>query len=103
VKKAARSRCYEHQPRAFHNTTYIQVKVMASTILLRRKPAPASSRSATPRARLFWAQGIIDLARHAVASKLEGLDESALLNALQLASKLIDDVAAEMEAPTKHA
>lgn len=49
------------------------------------------------RQRLFQAHAIVEVARYALASQLEGLDEAAVTNALQLAGTMIDGVAAALE------
>jgi hypothetical protein len=52
------------------------------------------------RARLFEAHAVVQVTRFAIASKLNGLDESIVINALRVASDLIDGVAAALEVPT---
>lgn len=69
----------------------------------RRAPRPAASPArlneiALLRVRLFEAQGIVELTRFAVASQLENLDETVIINALQVASRVIDEVADRLEA-----
>lgn len=46
------------------------------------------------RKRLFEAIGIIQTSRHALASLLEDLDQTSVIDALQAASTIIDGVAA---------
>lgn len=48
------------------------------------------------RKRLFEAIGIIQTSRHALASLLEDLDETSVIDALQAASTIIDGVAAAL-------
>ena len=48
------------------------------------------------RRRLFEAIGIIQTSRHALASLLEDLDETSVIDALQAASTIIDGVAAAL-------
>lgn len=49
------------------------------------------------RARLFEALGIIEVSRHALASKLVTLDEEDVIDALRAAYGIIDDVAEALE------
>jgi DNA repair ATPase RecN len=48
------------------------------------------------RKRLFEAIGIIQTSRHALASLLEDLDQTSVIDALQAASTIIDGVAAAL-------
>lgn len=50
------------------------------------------------RRRLFEAIGIIQTSRHALASLLEDLDETSVIDALQAAATIIDGVAAALAA-----
>jgi hypothetical protein len=52
---------------------------------------------AAQRVRLFEALGIIEVTRHALASKLTTLDEHSVIDALKAAYSIIDDVAAALE------
>lgn len=52
------------------------------------------------RQRLFQAAGVIQVTRFAIASQLNGLDESIVLNALQVAGEIVDGVAAALEVTT---
>lgn len=76
---------------------------MATKSLPRRSAARSITRSTRRndlgmlRARLFEAQGIVQLARFAVASQLENLDETAVINALEVASRIIDEIASKLE------
>lgn len=60
------------------------------------------------RTRLFEALGIVQVSRHALDSQLLGLDEISVINALQVACRLVDDVASAlagdrfMEADSNH-
>jgi hypothetical protein len=49
------------------------------------------------RVRLFGALGIIDVCRHALASKLITLDEESVMEALRAAYRIINDVAEALE------
>ena len=83
---------------------------MARNSLARRRrrahtPAKAIYSNKHPgiqRRRLFQAQGIVELARFAVASRLEGLDETAIIDALQAASTLIGDACSALEPTSNH-
>lgn len=61
--------------------------------------AQSESRDDLQRTRqlLFDAHAIIQVSIHALDSKLEGLDETSVIDALQVAGRLIDNVAAAME------
>ncbi len=52
---------------------------------------------ADKRTRLFEALGIIEVTRHALASKLTTLDEHSVIDALKAAYRIIDDVAGALE------
>lgn len=61
---------------------------------------PSSSERAelaAQRVRLFEALGIIEVTRHALASKLTTLDEHSVIDALKAAYRAVDDVAAALE------
>lgn len=75
---------------------------MARNKSTRPRSARASNRQhvEAQRQRLFNAAGVIAVTRYAIASKLNGLDESTVLNALQVAGQLVDDVAAALESTT---
>ena len=45
------------------------------------------------RARLFEALGIIEVSRHALATKLTTLDEDSVIDALKAASQILSEVA----------
>jgi hypothetical protein len=49
------------------------------------------------RVRLFEALGIVELSRHALASKLVTLDEESVIDALRAAYRIINDVAEGLE------
>lgn len=49
------------------------------------------------RARLFEALGIVEVSRHALASKLVTLDNEDVIDALRAAYQIVDDVAAALE------
>jgi hypothetical protein len=49
------------------------------------------------RVRLFQALGIIDVCRHALASKLITLDEESVMEALRTAYQIVNDVAEALE------
>lgn len=49
------------------------------------------------RQRLFQAHAIVEVTRHAITTQLEGLDESAIVNALAVAGGIVDDVASALE------
>ncbi len=53
------------------------------------------------RKRLFEALGIIEVSRHALASKLTTLDEESVIDALTVAYRIVGDVAEALEAPPK--
>jgi hypothetical protein len=55
------------------------------------------------RVKLFQAQGIVEVVRYSVDSRLEGLHETAITHALQVASRIIDDVAAALEGTSEGA
>jgi hypothetical protein len=66
----------------------------------RQRGEPASSgwaEVAAQRVRLFEALGIIEVTRHALASKLTTLDEHSVIDALKAAYSIVDDVAAALE------
>jgi hypothetical protein len=52
------------------------------------------------RLRLFEALGIIEVSRHALASKLTTLDEDSVIDALKAAYRILDEVAGTLEATT---
>ena len=52
------------------------------------------------RNRLFEALGIIEVSRHALASKLTTLDEESVIDALKAASRIVCDVAEALEKPS---
>jgi hypothetical protein len=54
---------------------------------------------AVQRKRLFEALGIIDVSRHALASKLTTLDEESVIDALNAAYRIVGDVAEALENP----
>jgi hypothetical protein len=66
-----------------------------------RRPRQARPHSSTKlqlqRLRLFEALGIIEVSRHALATKLVGLDEDSVIEALRAAYRIVDDVAGELE------
>jgi hypothetical protein len=82
------------------------------------KPDRKMSRKATPRkaprpvrsdvfieyqrVRLFEALGIIEVSRHALASKLITLDEESVGDALRAAYRIVDDVAGALEQGQAH-
>jgi len=49
------------------------------------------------RQQLFEAAGIVTVTRYALTSKLEGLTEDSIIDALAAVTKIIDDVAAALE------
>ena len=49
------------------------------------------------RVRLFEALGIVEVCRHALASKLVTLDEESVMEALRAASRIINEVAEGLE------
>ena len=49
------------------------------------------------RVRLFEVLGIIEVSRHALASKLVTLDEESVMDALRAASRIINEVAEGLE------
>jgi hypothetical protein len=49
------------------------------------------------RVRLFEALGIIEVSRHALASKLTTLDEESVMDALRAVYRIIDEVAEALE------
>lgn len=49
------------------------------------------------RVRLFEALGIIEVSRHALASKLVTLDEESIMDALRATYRIINDVAEALE------
>lgn len=49
------------------------------------------------RVRLFEALGIVEVSRHALASKLVTLDEESVIDALRAAYRIINDVAEGLE------
>ena len=51
------------------------------------------------RNRLFEALGIIEVSRHALASKLTTLDEESVIDALKAACRIVSDVAEALEKP----
>jgi hypothetical protein len=62
-----------------------------------RERTPNESRQLEDeRRRLFEAIGIIQTSRHALASLLEDLDQTSVIDALQAASTIIDGVAAAL-------
>jgi hypothetical protein len=68
----------------------------------RRAHTPAKSihpceHFGTQRRSLFQARGIVELTRFAVASRLEDLDETAVIDSLEAASKLINDACGSLE------
>ncbi len=66
----------------------------------RQRPEPRSAGCAdvaAQRVRLFEALGIIEVSRHALASKLTTLDEHSVIDALKAAYSIVDDVAAALE------
>jgi hypothetical protein len=81
---------------------------MARNSLARRRRRPSKPATAVnlnehfsvQRRLLFQAHGIVELTRFAVASKLEDLDEMAIVDALQVATKLISDVCGALEVET---
>ena len=52
------------------------------------------------RKRLFEALGIIEVSRHALASKLTTLDEESVIDALNVACRIVSDVAEALEKPS---
>jgi hypothetical protein len=52
------------------------------------------------RNRLFEALGIIEVSRHALASKLTTLDEESVIDALKAACRIVSDVAEALEKPS---
>lgn len=54
------------------------------------------------RARLFEALGIVEVSRHALASKLVTLDNEDVIDALRAAYQIVDDVAAALESSISH-
>jgi hypothetical protein len=52
------------------------------------------------RNRLFEALGIIEVSRHALASKLTTLDEESVIDALKAAYRIVSDVAEALEKPS---
>lgn len=63
----------------------------------REQPSSACSGVVAHRVRLFEALGIIEVTRHALASKLTTLDEHSVIDALKAAYRVVDDVAAALE------
>jgi hypothetical protein len=66
----------------------------------RQRRAPPSSECAevaAQRVLLFEALGIIEVTRHALASKLTTLDEHSVIDALNAAYRIVDDVAGVLE------
>ena len=63
----------------------------------REPPASDCGEIAAQRDRLFEALGIIEVTRHALASKLTTLDEHSAIDALKAAYRLVDDVAGALE------
>jgi hypothetical protein len=51
------------------------------------------------RFRLFEALGIIEVTRHALASKLTTLNEESVIDALKAAYRIVNDVAEALENP----
>lgn len=49
------------------------------------------------RVRLFEALGIIEVSRHALASKLVTLDEESVIDALRALYRIVNDVAGDLE------
>jgi hypothetical protein len=49
------------------------------------------------RVRLFEALGIIEVSRHALASKLTTLDEESVMDALRAVYRIVNDVAEALE------
>lgn len=58
-----------------------------------------SPRPDVHRVRLLEALGIIEVSRHALASKLATLDEDSVIDALRAAYRIVDDVAAGLGKP----
>jgi hypothetical protein len=52
------------------------------------------------RRELFGASGILTIARYALASKLEGLDNESVIDALQVAIVVVDNAAEALERHT---
>jgi hypothetical protein len=52
------------------------------------------------RGRLLEALGIIEVSRHALASKLTTLDEESVMDALKAACRIVSDVAEALEKPS---
>jgi hypothetical protein len=63
----------------------------------REPPSSGCGELADQRDRLFEALGIIEVARHALASRLTKLDEHSVIDALKAAYRIVDDVACALE------
>jgi hypothetical protein len=63
----------------------------------REPPSGKCAEVAAQRVRLFEALGIIEVTRHALASKLTTLGEHSVIDALKVAYSIVDDVAAALE------
>lgn len=63
----------------------------------REPPSSECAEVAAQRVRLFEALGIIEVTRHALASKLTTLDEHSVIDALKAAYRIVDDVAGALE------
>lgn len=63
----------------------------------REPPSSECAEVATQRVLLFEALGIIEVTRHALASKLTTLDEDSVIDALKAAYRIVDDVAGALE------
>lgn len=72
--------------------------IAARPIGQRAKPRPSECADlAAQRIRLFEALGIIEVSRHALASRLTTLDEHSAIDALKVAYRIVDDVARALE------
>jgi hypothetical protein len=62
-----------------------------------RRPIPANEQIDRQRRELFQAQGIVECVRHSVASHMDGLQDTSISDALLAASRIIDNVASELD------
>lgn len=66
---------------------------MATKKLTGPRTARASINLEAQRARLFQAQAIVAVTRYAMATTLEAFDETAVIDALAVVERIVDDVA----------
>lgn len=71
---------------------------MAKSKSIRPAKVRARIQMDVQRQRLFKALGVIAVSRAALATKLEGIDEQYVIDALQVAGNMVEDVAAALGA-----